>query len=326
MGAKSGISKFFKGLSRIQEIGVIIALVFFYLVLGFSTEHFFDFNNLVSILRASAFMGIMSFGMVFVLSERDVDLSVGGIYNFTGILTAWLMVQGVPLIPALIIGILTGIACGLVNFGLSLTFRIPTIIITLGTMSIYRSFGLVIAQAAPVYEFPKDTWYINVVGKSLFGSVPTAVVIMLILTVILTLIYSFTIFGKRVRAIGSNPIAARFSGININKHRALVFALMGALCAIAAQLEVAFLKAASPSMGNNIELMVIAAAIIGGTSLSGGKGSVIGALIGALIIAVIRNGTVQLGVNIYWSSGVTGFVIIAAVAIDYLFKRRKTAT
>ncbi|MHB1376309.1 MAG: ABC transporter permease [Candidatus Humimicrobiaceae bacterium] len=326
MGFKEGTSGTFKKIGRIQEIGVITALVALYLILGFSTKHFFDFNNLISILRASSYVGIMSLGMVFVISEREIDLSVGGIYNLTGLVTALMLVKGLPILLAILVGILIGMACGLLNFGLSYAFKIPMIIITLGTMSVYKGFGLVISQASPIYKFSRDTWFVKVVGVTLFGKIPTGVVVLLVLTAVLALVYGFTIFGTRVRAIGSNPEAAKFSGININKYRAMVFALMGALCAVASTLEVAFLQAGNPSMGGGIEMMVIAAAIIGGTSLAGGQGSVIGALIGAVIISVIRNGIVQLGVDIYWSATVTGFVIIAAVAVDYLFKRRKLSS
>jgi ribose transport system permease protein len=322
MGLKEGAINTFKKIGRIQEIGVITALLALILILGFSTEHFFDLKNLIQILRQSSYVGIMALGMVFVLSERDVDLSVGGIYNLTGLVTALMLANGLPIIVSILIGICVGMLCGLFNFTLSVALKIPTIIITLGTMSVYRGFGLVISSASPIHQFPKDTWFIQVVGRNI-GMIPTSVVVLLVLTLILAIVYGFTIFGTRVRAIGSNPEAAKFSGININKYKAFVFMLMGAMCAIASTLEVAFLEAGNPAMGGGIEMMVIAAAIIGGTSLAGGQGSVLGALIGAVIIAVIRNGIVMLGVSIYWSSTVTGFVIIAAVAVDYIFKRRK---
>lgn len=316
------IGQFFKRLGRIQEIGVITALIILYLVLGFATEHFFNPENLINIFRQSSYVGIMALGMVFVLSERDVDLSVGGIYNLTGLVTALMLTFKIPIVLSILIGIIVGILCGLFNLGLSIVFKIPTIIITLGTMSVYKGFGLVLSQASPIYQFSKDNWFFKIVGVNI-GRIPTGVIVMIALTILLAILYTFTVFGTRVRAIGANPEAAKFTGINMNKYRAYVFALMGALCAVASCLEVAFLQAGNPAMGGGIELMVIAAAIIGGTALSGGQGSVLGALIGSLIIAVIRNGIVQLGVSIYWSSTVTGFVIIAAVAVDYLFKRRR---
>jgi len=313
-----------RGILKVQELGVGSALVILALVLGFSTEHFFDINNLISIVRSSSFIGIMALGMVFVLSEGDVDLSVGGIYNLAGVFTAFLLVKEMPIWVAILGGLAVGVLCGLFNIGLSLAFKIPTIIITLGTMSVFRGLGLVLCQAKPFYQFEKDNWFFQVIGVNI-GRIPTPMIIMVILTIILFIIYGFTVFGTRVRAIGANQEAARFTGININKNRIFVFMLMGGLAALSGILEVSYLQTSNPSMGSGFELKVIAAAIIGGTALSGGFGSIFGALIGTLIIATITNGIVQLGVSAYWSSTVTGFVIIAAVAVDYVFKRlRKT--
>ena len=309
-------------LGRVQEIGVGLALLILVLSLGFSTEHFFDLANLVAVLRSGAFIGIMALGMVFVLSGGDVDLSVGGIYNISGIFMGFLLVNNFPLWAAILGGLAVGILCGLLNIGLSLAFNIPTIIITLGTMSVYRGLGLVLCQGRPFWDFDKENWFFQVVGKSI-GRVPTPMIVLLVLTVIMMIVYGFTVFGTRVRAIGANPDAARFTGINIVKNRIFTFMLMGALCAISSGLEVAYLQTSTVAMGTGYELMVIAAAIIGGTALSGGSGSISGALIGTLIIMTIRNGIVHLGVSAYWSSTVTGFVKIAAVAVDYLIKRAR---
>ena len=190
------------------------------LILGFSTEHFFDPNNLISIVRSSSFIGIMALGMVFVLSGRDVDLSVGGIYNLSGIVTAFLLVKEFPLRVAILGGIAVGVLCGLFNIGLSLAFNIPTIIISLGTMSVFRGLGLVLCQARPFYQFDKQNWFFQIIGVNI-GKYPDPMVIMLVLTVILFIVYGFTVFGTRVRAIGANPDAARFTGINITKNRIL---------------------------------------------------------------------------------------------------------
>ena len=320
---KTFFEKGLKKIGRFQEVGVGTALVILSLALGFSTEHFFDLNNLIAILRQSVFIGIMALGMVFVLSGRDVDLSVGGIYNVAGIVTAFCIFKGLPILVAVLAGICTGILCGLLNISLSLLFKIPTIIITLGTMGIFKAFGLVICQSRQIYDFPKDNFFFTVIGTKVAG-IPTGTLILLFLTIVLSIVYGFTLFGNRVRAIGSNPEAARFSGVNIAKYRIMVFMLMGALAALAAVLEVSFLQLSNPSMGSGTELLVIAAAIIGGTALSGGTGSILGALIGTLIIMVVRNGIVHLGVSPYWSSAVTGIVIIGAVAVDYLFKKGRS--
>lgn len=313
-----------KRVFRVQEFGIGLALILLYLVLGFSTQHFFSLENLIGILRQTSFIGIMALGMVFVLSMGEVDLSIGSIFNITAITCAFLLTHHYPIILAVLGALIVGLLCGLLNIGLALAFKIPAIIITLGTLSVFQGLGLVICQARPLYDFPKTSSFFTVIGTSI-GGLPTMALFMLILTVILFIIYGFTIFGTRVRAIGANINAAKFTGININKYRVLVFMLMGTLSALSGILSVAFFQSSNPSVGISSNLDVIAAAIIGGTALSGGFGSIIGALIGALIISVIRNGIVQLGVSTYWSSTVTGFVIIAAVAIDYLFKRTRSS-
>jgi ribose transport system permease protein len=310
----------FARIIRIQEFGVGFSLLVLCLILGFSTDNFFALNNLIAILRSASYVGIMSLGMVFVLSMRDVDLSVGSIYNLAGITTAFLLTMQVNVFLAILIGLTVGLLCGLFNIGFASLFKIPTIIVTLGTLSVFRGLGLVISQGSPFYQFDKDNFLFNVIGGAL-GRVPAMVIILLILTLVLFVIYGFTTFGIRVRGIGSNPQAAKFSGVNIIKYRVIVFMLMGLLAAFAGIIEISFLESSNVQMGVGTELSVIAATIIGGTSLGGGSGSILGALIGALIIAVIRNGIVQLGISQYWTSTVTGFVILAAVAIDYLFKK-----
>ncbi|MCL4415519.1 MAG: ABC transporter permease [Actinobacteria bacterium] len=325
MNQISGRFSLAKGkISRVQELGVGLALLALCLILGFSTENFFRITNLISILRSASYVGIMSLGMVFVLSMRDVDLSIGSIYNLAGMTVGFLLTMKVDVWLAVIIGILVGVVCGLFNIGFSIAFKIPTIIVTLGTLSVFKGLGLVISQGSPFYSFEKTSFFFTKIGGTI-GKFPVIALIFLILTVIFFVIYGFTVFGIRVRGIGSNPHAAEFSGVNIIKYRIIVFILMGALAAFAGTLELSFLQSSHLEMGVGNELSVIAAVIIGGTSLAGGSGSILGALIGALIIAVIRNGIVQLGVSPYWSSTVTGFVILAAVAIDYLFKRLRSS-
>jgi ribose transport system permease protein len=307
-------------LGRSKELGVLSALIILSLFLAFSTPHFAELKNIIQIFRQTAFVGIMALGMVFVLSQGDVDISTGGIFNLVAIVFATMLEMGVPLIIAIFIGLLTGVACGLFNVFLSVSLQIPVIIITLGTMNIFRGLGLVISKAKTIFRYDTDNFFFEVMGGYV-GPIPFSVIILLVSTVILSIIYTKTPFGTKVRSLGSNLEAARFTGIKIVRMRFIVMMLMGLLSALAAILSVAFLRAADPQIGSGYELIVIAAAIIGGTALSGGKGTVIGALIGALLISVIRNGIIQLGIGAYWSGVITGYVIVAAVAIDPLIKR-----
>jgi ribose transport system permease protein len=307
-------------IGRSKELGVLLALIILSLFLAFSTAHFAEIDNIIQIFRQTAFVGIMALGMVFVLSQGDVDISTGGIFNLVAIVFATMLEMNIPLVIAIFIGLLVGVTCGLFNIFLSVSLNIPVIIITLGTMNIFRGLGLVISRAHTVFNFEKDNFFFNVIGGYI-GIIPFSVIILILFTIILSLIYTNTTFGVKVRSIGSNMEAARFTGIKIIRIRFIVMMLMGLLAAIAAVLSVAFLGAADPTIGTGYELVVIAAAIIGGTALSGGKGTVIGGLIGALLISVIRNGIVQLGIGAYWTGVITGSVIIAAVALDPLIKR-----
>jgi ribose transport system permease protein len=305
----------------IEEIGVLGALFALCLVFSLTTDTFFDRVNLLQVARQASYYGIMAVGMVFVLSIGEVDLSVGSILTLVNVVTAVALREGVPVPAAVLIGLSTGAACGFLNGLLAILFRIPTIIVTLGTMSIYRGLALVVSKATPISQFPKDNFLFETGGGTILG-IPSSVVVMLLVGLAGHVLYNHTIFGRRVQAIGSNPQAARFSGISIVRYRLLVMTLMGTISAVAGVMALAFLQAADPSTGPGYELFVIASAIIGGTALSGGAGSVAGAILGALIIVVIRNGLVLIGLTSYWITVATGAMIIAAVALDYLIKRR----
>jgi ribose transport system permease protein len=231
---------------------------------------------------------------------------------------------GMPSWLGIPFGLLCGMLLGFVNGILMITLRIPAIIVTLGTMTVYRSLSLVLSNATTVASFPKDNWFFESLGGKLFGVIPASVVIMAVTAVVGYIIYNHTIFGRQVCAIGANAQAAKYSGIKVNAVRLATMMVSGAACGIAAIAILSFLGAADPSVGSGSEMLVISAAIIGGASLSGGSGSILGAVIGALIIAVIRNGLVLLGVSIYWQGFVTGATIIAAVALDYIIKRRRS--
>jgi len=308
-------------IAHIDEIGVIGALLIMMLVLSVTTTAFLTPTNLLQVARQASYYGIMAIGMVFVISMGDIDLSVGSILMLTNIIAALALRDGQPLLVVIVIGLGAGALCGFINGGLSVVLRIPTIIVTLGTLSIYRGLGLVISNAAPISKFSKENWFFTVGGGDILG-VPTSVVLMLVVGVLGYILYNQTAFGRRVQALGSNLQAARFSGIRIARQRILVMTLMGIIAALAGLAALAFLQSADPTTGQGFELLVIASTIIGGTALSGGSGSIPGAILGALIIAVIRNGLVLLGMSAYWGLAATGAVIIAAVALDYFIKRR----
>ena len=309
-------------LRAFDEIGVVVALLtvcgFLWLATG---DQFARPTNLLQVARQASSYGIMAVGMVLLLSMGEIDLSVGAILTLVNIVTAVALREGLPMPLAVLVGLATGATCGLINGLLGVVLRIPTIIITLGTMSIFRGLALVLSKATPVGNFSKDNLLFDLGSRHLLG-VPTSVLVMLAVGLVGHVLLKHTAFGWRAQAIGSNAQAARFSGIPLPRYRVAAMTIMGLVAAIAGVMELAFLQSGSPTTGQGYELYVIAAAIIGGTALAGGSGSVAGGILGALLIAVIRNGLVLLEFSAYWGTVVTGVVIIAAVAIGGLVKKQ----
>lgn len=320
-GVTGGAHQAYLRLRALQELGVLVALIALCVGLAIATPTFPTALNLLKVARQSSYIGIMAVGMVFVITMGDIDLSVGSILTLTNVVTALALQSGKPLWLALLIGLGTGAVCGFANGGLAVLLRIPMIIVTLGTLSIYRGLALILCQNAPVSRFSKNQWLFTVGGDAIFG-LPTSAILMLLVAGGGWLLLTRTIAGRRVEAIGGNPVAARLSGLALDRVRILVMTANGMVAALAGMAALAFLQSADPSTGPGYELWVIASVIIGGTALSGGKGSVPGAILGALIIYVIRNGLVLLGAPPNTDIAVTGGAIILAVAIDSFVRRR----
>jgi ribose transport system permease protein len=304
-----------------QEVGVLAALVVLCVALTVATPTFPTAMNLLKVARQASYIGIMAVGMVFVVSMGDIDLSVGSILTLTNVVTAMALRAGMPVPLALLVGLAAGAICGFINGGLAVLLRIPTIIVTLGSLSVFRGLALVLCNNAPISQFSKNGLFFNVGGGDIFG-VPTSVILMIVVAAAGWLTLSRTVFGRRVQAIGGNAQSARLSGISIARYRIAVMTLNGVIAAFAGIIALAFLQSADPSTGPGYELWVIASVIIGGTALSGGYGSVPGAILGALIIYVIRNGLVLLGAPSNTDTAVTGGAIIVAVAIDSFVRRK----
>jgi len=316
------IVRILKNAINLEEIGVISALLAMGIFLGITTDKFLTARNLLEISRQASYVGIMAIGMVFVISTGNIDLSVGAIYMLSPVVAALALEAGFNEYLAMLIGLMVGLLCGFINGGLSVLLRIPMIVITLGTTSIFRGLGLVVSNARPIHDFPKDTGLFQI-GGEFIGPFPTSAVVMFVLVILFTIVYNLTPWGNRVRAVGANLEAAKFSGVRVNLINISVMVFQGLMCAIAGILAMLFLRVAEPTQGGGYEMYTISAAIIGGTSLTGGAGSIIGAFIGAIIISVIRNGLVLLGVHYYWTGVATGIVIIAAVFLDYLVTAKR---
>lgn len=309
---------------RGRETGVLVALIVMCLALTLLNDRFLTSTNLLNIGRQVSLLGIMAVGMTFVLISGEVDLSVGSTYAFAGLATGLIILMGVPLIPAIFVGLVCGAGIGLINGLLSTYGRLPSLIATLGMLSMVRGAALILTDGRPVTVNTRNGGdpavldQFTFIGQGyLFGVVPMQLVFFVIVAFLGWLLLSRTSFGFRVFAVGGSVKAARVSGINVNAVKIWAFTLMGTLAAFAGVLSVAFLPSGQAGRtGLGLELDVIAATIVGGTSLAGGEGTILGTILGVLIIGVLRNGLVLTGVSPFAQEFLIGLVIVVAVAID----------
>ena len=306
-----------------EETGVIVALVALVVVVGLLRPNFLNPTTLFQQLSGAAFIGILALGMVFVVAIRDIDLSVGWMFNFAAVIGAKTMVAGLDPWLGAVVAVGFGALLGLVNGVLTVTLRIPVIIITLGTFSAFRGLSLVVNESRAVLPPDKTGTFFALFDVKLFGLIPSVAIAFVVLAALLHLLLHHTRFGYRVQALGSNPDAARLAGIDTDRTRIMVLVLMGAIAGLAGAMFLGFREAIDPVTGGDYLLPVVAAVIIGGTPLSGGRGTIVGAVIGALIIQVITTGILFIGVDVKWSTFVTGAVIIVAVALDRLVRRQR---
>jgi ribose transport system permease protein len=306
-----------------DELGVLIALIVLILIVGAVKPNFLLPRTIFQQFTSATFIGMLALGMVFVVAIRDIDLSIGWVFNFSAVIAAKAMVAGIDPFLAAIIGILFGGMLGMFNGILAVTLRLPVIIVTLGTLSVYRGLSLVVNESRAIVPPDKSGPFFALWDIRFLDILPAVAVAFLILAVLLDTLLHRSRFGFRVQAMGSNPDAARLAGIAVDRTRIMVLTLMGLVAGLAGVIFLGFREAIDPVTGDAFLLPVIAAVIIGGTPLSGGRGSVYGAVIGALIIVVIQSGILFLGVDAKWSIFVTGAVIIIAVAIDQLVRRKR---
>ena len=260
-------TSFFKRLLQIDEIGVLGSFVLICVLLAVSTEHFGEVGNILAVIRQASYYGMMAVGMVFVIAQGDIDLSVGSLYNLVTMTLAFACQNGMPVNFVIPLGLLMGGLFGFVNGALSILLKIPMIIVTLGTTTIYGGLSLVVGAGSSLSKFPKDNWFFDTFSGKLFGVVPASVVMLAVLAIIGYILFNHTTYGRYTCAIGANKQAAKFAGINIELYRLITMTFSGVCAGIAGIGIFGFLKAADPSVGKGSEMMAISAAIIGGASL-----------------------------------------------------------
>jgi ribose transport system permease protein len=306
-------------LARQQDVPLIVVVALMIGVVAAFHPSYLSEASLVNVSQYAAWIATMAFGMVFLLSMGEIDLSVGAIFGLAIVIAAKLMAGGMSPWIAAALTLLIGAGLGALNGVLSNLLQISTLIVTLGTLSSYTAFGLILTHDATITNLPVTNSFFAKFGGGI-GVIPTAVIVCIGALIVCQIIYRFTRFGFKVRAIGSNRDAARVAGISVERVRLQALIMQGFLCALIGVTVLANIEAADPTSGNGYELSVIAAAIIGGTALSGGSGTVIGALVGSLIIGVITTGLIEFGLSSDWGNFATGVVIISAVALDRWIK------
>ncbi|RIL10129.1 MAG: sugar ABC transporter permease [Proteobacteria bacterium] len=290
--------------------------------LSLVSDRFGSHENWYNISRNAAFIAIMTLGQTVVIISGGIDLAVGSVMGLAGVVTALSLEQGYPLELAIFLGLLAGGICGLVNGYLISHLKLSSFVVTLGMLSIARSVALVISNNRMIYEFGQaHNEFVGLGALDLFG-LAMPVIVSAVLGIVVSYLLKQTVWGRHVYAVGGNQEASRLNGVMVERVKLLAY-LFSSLCAgLSGVLTVAWLGSASTSLGTGYELTVIAAAVIGGASLAGGFGGAWGALIGALLVEVIRNGLLLTGVDPYWQGSFVGCCIILAVLIEGMKKWR----
>jgi ribose/xylose/arabinose/galactoside ABC-type transport system permease subunit len=307
-------------LHNARQFGTLFGLFVLIILLWILTPHFLTVSNLLNVAQQTSINAIIAVGMTFVIIAAGIDLSVGSIMAFSGVVLASALEAGLPLPVALLISLAIGMTCGLLN-GLFITYgKLPPFIATLGMMSVARGAALLYTQGRPISGFGED--FRSFATGEILG-IPAPVIIMIFVYIIAHFILNRTKLGRYTYAIGGNEEAALLSGISVKFFKTMIYGLCGMLSGLAAIILTARLNSAQPIAGIMYELDAIAATVIGGTSLMGGEGRIVGTLIGALIMGVLRNGLNLLGISSFVQQIVIGSVIIIAVLIDMALKKHR---
>lgn len=308
---------------QLNEIGLVAAIVVLYLVLGSTAAGFLSLDNQLGMLRDAATIGIAAWGVTLVIIAGEIDISVGPAVAFSSVLIAKGSAEwGLGIGGAIVLTLLAGTAWGALAGYLRARFDVPSFITTLGLWSVLGGLGLYLTDALPVVL--PESGLMDVLGGSILG-IPTAAVVMLVLFAVFVYVSRYTAYGRSVYAVGGNAGAAQLSGISLSRVRIALFATTGLLSAITGVLLAARLGSGSGSAAAGLEFDVIAAVVIGGTALAGGRGSMVGTLLGVLFITVIANGLVLLGVDSFLQDVVRGVIIVGAVLVNVMVARRGRA-
>ena len=304
-----------------KNYAIVVAIILLALVFSFSSRYFLKFDNIMNILLQSAALSIVAIGQAYIISSGEFDLSVGQITCMTGCLAAYMM-KFMAINPwvAIICALIVGTIAGIINGALVAYAGIPVFVATLGMQNVAKGAAKIITNATPIPSLPQEIAFI---GRGYLGIVPICVIIMIVLYIIAQFVSQKTKFGRYIYAIGGGEEAAFFAGINVKKYRCAVFGLAGFLAALGGIVLISRLNSAAVTNGNLYEFDSIIACVIGGISLSGGRGKIIQAMFGSIFLILFFNGMTMMNVNSFYQDILKGVVLVVAIGIDVM-RNRKT--
>ncbi len=315
MNRAHGIKKKYNLLDMPTAGMIFVVLIFLCTAIGIAKPEFLSQYNLSTLSRTVSFTTIVAFGQTLVLLTGGIDLSVAGVAGMSGITAAWLMVNtSIPPVFCIILILMLAFICGSLNGFLITKMKMVPFVVTLATGAIFTGVIYVITKGSPIMGIPKSA---TILGQGmLFKVIPYPAIAMVVLGLIGIYVLKMTPFGRYIYAVGGNENAARIAGIKVDQVTSIVYGLSSTLAAVAGILMTCRLGTAQPTVGSDWVMPSVTAACIGGTSLSGGRGSIIGAIVGGVFMGVISNSIVILQISPYWEKVITGLVILAAIAID----------
>ncbi|WP_120633658.1 ABC transporter permease [Ruegeria sp. EL01] len=322
----SPVLQFASRLAKKDDAGIAVALIVFLLIGATTNQYFMTSDNLFGILQNITFLGFLAIGVGLVLMAGEIDISIGSIFGLSAVCTALALRSEYGLVEAVCIGLMVGVVCGFLNAVFALAIQVPFVVITLATLGIYRALALVLADGRPVSGIKDNELFFDTFGQGGFGQLSYITLLFIIIAVVVELVLKKTSSGFRLLAVGSNPLAAKLVGYDVNRTRMMVLTFSGFLAGASGVCSVAYLRTAGPTAGTGYELSVLAAVIIGGVSLTGGRGSILGVMMGLAVIGVIQNLIVLWGISPNWTQAVSGIVLIAAMALAWFTRGGKGTT
>lgn len=320
-GTKSPVRELLFRALQVREMSMMLLILVAGIIMSIASPYFLSLTNFIAIVRGFSTQGLVVVGMSLLLVAGVFDLSVGSVMALTGIITAWLIVDAdVPYILAVVGGLSAGTFIGLINGTLVTWLKVNPLIATLGMMTVARGFALGLTEGSPVINVPRDFAWI---GQGSIAGVPIPFIILVVIAFLMDLFLRRGRAARQLYYIGGNKEAARLSGMRVDRIMLTIFGASGFFSALAGIVSMARLTSGIPTAYAGAEMRVIAGCVIGGMSLSGGEGSVLGAMLGLVFMSLVSNAMTLFGMSVYWEGVVTGSILIAAVALDMLAHHRR---